>query len=41
MALYFVVTKNRLRFFQLQEKVVRIMTGARPRTSSKPTFKAL
>lgn len=35
------VTKNSLRVFQLQERVVRIMTGARPRTSSEPVFKAL
>jgi hypothetical protein len=26
---------------ELREKAVRFMTGARPRTSSKPVFKAL
>jgi len=41
MELNFVVTKNSLRVFDLQEKGIKIMTGARPRTSSKPIFKTL
>jgi len=41
MELYFLITKNSLRVFQLQEKAVRIMTVARTGTSSKPIFKGL